>query len=82
MLFKLLFAPITLPASGVRFLMETVQTMAEQELYDMAKIREDLVLLQLKLEEGDITEDEYVVQEADVMVRLREAREYWKNKGQ
>ena len=81
-MFKLLFAPITLPASGVRFLMETVQTMAEQELYDMAKIREDLVLLQLKLEEGDITEDEYVVQEADVMVRLREAREYWKNKGQ
>ncbi len=82
MLFKLLFAPITMPASGARFLMNTVLTMAEQELYDVAKIREELVLLQLRLEEGEITEDEYVAQEGDIMVRLRTAREYWQNKGQ
>ena len=51
---------------------------AERELYDEERIREELLLLQLRLDEGEITEDDYLVEEADIMVRLRAARDYWR----
>ena len=78
MLLKLLTAPITLPLSGLRFVLGRVEEMAERELYDEERIREELLLLQLRLDEGEITEDEYLVEEAEVMTRLRAAREYWR----
>jgi len=77
MLFKLLTAPISLPLSGFRFVLGQVEGMAERELYDQERIREDLLLLQLRLDEGEITEDEYVTEEAEIMARLRAARAYW-----
>ena len=54
--------------------------MAEKELYDESRIREELLVLQLRLEEGEISEEEYAEQEAEIVARLREAREYWKAK--
>ena len=76
MLFKLLTAPVGVPLSGFKFILEQIQEMAERELYDPDRIREQLLLLQLRLDEGEISEEEYVEQEADIMVRLRAAREY------
>ncbi|HZR98069.1 MAG TPA: gas vesicle protein GvpG [Chloroflexota bacterium] len=76
MLFKLLTAPITAPLAGFRFILNQVGEMAERELYDEDRIREELLELQLRLDEGDIDEDEYAEREADVMARLRVAREY------
>ena len=76
MLFKLLTAPISLPIDGLRFVLNQVVTMAERELYDEDRIREELLLLQLSLEEGEITEDEYLPREAEIIARLREARAY------
>ena len=76
MLLKLLTAPVTLPVSGLRFVLGRVEEMAERELYDEEQIRDDLLLLQLRLDEGEITEDEYVLEETELMARLRTAREY------
>jgi Gas vesicle protein G len=76
MLLKLLTAPITLPISGFRFVLNRVEEMAERELYDEERIREELLLLQLRLDEGEVSEEEYAVEEADVIARLRAAREY------
>jgi hypothetical protein len=76
MLLKLLTAPLTAPLAGFRFILNQVGEMAERELYDEDRIREELLELQLRLDEGDITEEEYAEQEADVMARLRMAREY------
>jgi Gas vesicle protein G len=78
MLFKLLTAPITAPVAGFRFILDKVEEMAERELYDEERIREEFLLLQLRLDEGEISEEEYLVEEADVMARLRAAREYWR----
>ncbi len=78
MLFKLLTAPISAPVAGFRFILEQLQDMAERELYSEERIREDLLLLQLRLEEGEITEAEYVPREAEILARLRAAREYRK----
>jgi len=49
---------------------------AEQELMDIDRIHEELLLLQLRLDEGEIGEEEYLEAEAEIMQRLREARAY------
>jgi hypothetical protein len=74
MLFKLLGAPITLPLAGMKFVLQQIADLADQELNDEGVLREQLLLLQVQLEEGDIDEDEYVAQEADLLARLREIR--------
>jgi hypothetical protein len=76
MLLRLLTAPVTLPMSGFRFILTQVAEMAERELYDEDRIREDLLLLQIRLDDGEITEEEYLDQETEIMARLRAAREF------
>ena len=74
MLFKLLGAPFSLPMAGMKFVFKQVADLADQELNDDSVIREQLVLLQVQLEEGDIDEDDYVEQEAELLARLREIK--------
>jgi hypothetical protein len=81
MLFDLLLAPITAPVSGFNFLLRQIRDMAERELYDPERIREEILLLQMKLEEGEITEEEYNLQEAELLVRWRAARDYLQGQG-
>lgn len=80
MLFKLLAAPVTLPLSGFNFILDQIAGMVERELYDEERIREELLLLQVRLDEGEIDEDAYVAAEGDILARLREAREYWRQR--
>jgi hypothetical protein len=74
MLLQLLTAPISLPLAGFRFILGQVQELAERELYDEDQIHNDLLLLQLRLEEGEIDEDQYQIEEAEIMRRLHVAR--------
>ncbi len=80
MLFKLLGLPLTLPAAGIKFCFQQVLNAAEAELMDPAPVKEALLNLQLQLEEGEITEEEYVEAEAVLMRRLREIRSYREEK--
>jgi hypothetical protein len=73
-LFKLLGAPFTLPGAGMKFIFNQIADMANQELDDENVLREDLLLLQVQYEEGDIDDDEYTEREATLMVRLREIK--------
>ena len=82
MLFKLLALPVSLPAAGIKFCFQQVLNAAEAELMDPAPVKEALLNLQLQLEEGEITEDEYVEGEAALMRRLREIRAYREQKAQ
>jgi hypothetical protein len=74
MLLQLLTAPISLPLAGFKFILGQVQDLAERELYDDDRIRDDLLLLQLRLEEGEVDEAQYQLEEAEIMRRLRIAR--------
>jgi hypothetical protein len=74
MLFKLLGAPFSLPMAGMKFIFQQVADLADQELNDEGVVREQLILLQVQLEEGDIDEDEFVEREAELMARLREIK--------
>jgi len=73
-LFKLLGLPFSLPAAGVKFIFQQVADLADHELYDESVVHEQLLLLQVQLEEGDLDDDEYVAQEAELMARLREIK--------
>jgi len=73
-LFKLLGAPFTLPAAGMKFILNQLADLADQELDDESLLREELLLLQVQYEEGDVDDDEYVEREAALMVRLREIK--------
>jgi hypothetical protein len=72
----LLFWPVTGPSFLARFALETVQDTVRTELTDDQKIKEDLLALQMELELGDIDDAEYVAREAELMLRLREVREW------
>jgi hypothetical protein len=76
MLTQLLTAPVGLPLGGLRFILEQLRDLAERELYDEGHLYEDLLLLQLRLDEGEIDEAAYQDAEAELMVRLRAARAY------
>lgn len=77
-LFKLLALPVTVPAAGIRYCLDKVVEFAEQQLTDDAPVREELLELNLALEEGRVSEDEFGEREAVLLARLREIREYQK----
>src|SRR5262249_16243466 len=74
LLTKLLFFPVTGPVAGIRWSLGKVQSVVEEELSDDARVKPDRMELQMKLELGDITDAEYVEQEAVLMQRLRDVR--------
>jgi Gas vesicle protein G len=74
MLFKLLGAPLGLPLAGMKFVLQQLADLTDQELYDDGVVREQLLLLQVQLEDGDIGDDEYAEREAELLARLREIR--------
>src|SRR5215831_12313630 len=60
------------PISGFKFVLRTLARAAEEQYTDDAPIKERLLELQTLLEEGSITEEEYVEQEREVLIQLRE----------
>ena len=75
---KLLAMPYSLPKAGIGYCFDKIIEMAETEYYDDATVKEELLLLQLQLEEGEIDEMEYRRREAPLLVRLREIKEHRK----
>jgi hypothetical protein len=66
---------IGLPAKGLMGTFKKIAELAEAELTDEAKIREELLLLQTLYETDQITEEEYQNKEAELLERLTMARE-------
>jgi hypothetical protein len=62
------------PISGFKFIMRTLQRAAEQEYTDDAPLKERLLELQLSLDNGDISETEYVQAEREVLLQLRQVQ--------
>ncbi len=71
---KLLFFPISGPVAGIRWSLGKVQSVVEEELTDDAPVKQALMELQMQLELGDITDDQYVEREAALMAQLRDVR--------
>jgi hypothetical protein len=73
---KLLTLPYSLPAAGIKYCLKQVIDMAEQEMIDDTAVKEELMLLNLRLEDGEIDEAEFKRQEAPLLVRYSEIRAY------
>lgn len=61
---------------GVIWIAKQIQKQAERELYDEDGIRGQLMELELRLDLGEITEEEYEAAEEELLARLKAAREY------
>ena len=70
----ILLLPFTAPIAGVRWVLKQIQTMADEELMNDQPWKERLIELQMMLEVGDITEEEFKRQEAEVFQALRDIR--------
>lgn len=73
---KLLTLPYSLPKAGIGYCFDKIIEVAEAEYYDDASTKEQLLLLQLQLEDGEIDEMEYRRREAPLLVRLREIKQH------
>ena len=61
-----------LPVSGIKFVLRTLQQVTEEQYTDTAPGKRRLLELQLALESGEVSEEEYVRQEAEILRELRE----------
>ena len=76
LLTHLLFWPVTGPVAGVKWTLGKVQRVVEEELVDDTSVKQDLMELNMRLELGDIDDAEYAAEEAKLMTRLREIRQW------
>jgi Gas vesicle protein G len=60
-----------LPFAGFSFVLRTLQKVAEEQYTDDAPVKERLLELQLKLESGEISEEEYAHEETAIIRELR-----------
>ena len=66
----LLFAPF----SGWNFIMRTLLKVAEEQWTDDAPLKEQLLELQVRLDSGELTEDQYLQAESAILKEIREVQ--------
>ena len=76
LLTNILFFPVTGPVAGIKWALGKVQQVAEEELTDDTPIKQELMELEMRREIGEIDDAEFVAREAELMVRLREVRDW------
>src|SRR5882672_3017478 len=60
---------------GIRFVLDKVATAVDREMNDDTALREELLAAQMRLELGEISEEEFRATENDLLARIREIRE-------
>jgi len=63
---------LMLPVTGIKFVLRTLAKTAEEQYTDTGPLKQRLLELQLQLESEEISEQEYVRQEAEIFRELRE----------
>ncbi len=69
-LFDILAFPVMGPVKGMRWIAEKVDDAVSQTVSNKVKIKEDLLELQMSLEMGKITEEEFNKQEKELLENL------------
>jgi hypothetical protein len=71
MFFDLLIAPITAPLSGISWIADKLLEQAETELDETENLHKRLLALQLAFDMGDIAEEEFEVQEEELLLAIQ-----------
>jgi hypothetical protein len=64
----------TLLVGSLRFVLDKVVAAAEAEMQDDTALREQLLEAQMRLELGDISDDEFAELERDLLARIRDIK--------
>jgi hypothetical protein len=64
----------TVLIGGLRFVFDKIATAVDTELNDDTALREQLLAAQMRVELGEMSEEEFAAIEEDVLARLREIR--------
>src|SRR5262245_27422352 len=65
----------SLLVKGIKFVLSRIADAVESELNDEPRLREELLSAQMRLELGELSEEEFREVERDLLARLREIRE-------
>src|SRR5207302_9951557 len=60
------------PITGMKFIFRTLARVAEEQYTDDAPVKERLLELQVRLDNGELSEEQYVREEAEILRDLRE----------
>ena len=60
--------------NGIKFALDKVLQVAEQEMDNPENLQQELLEAQMQLEEGAIDEETFAARERDIFTRLREMR--------
>jgi hypothetical protein len=61
--------------SGIRFVLDKVAAAVDTEMNDDTALREQLLAAQMRVELGEMSQQDFDVFESDILARLREIRE-------
>ncbi len=64
----------TLLIGSLRFVLDKVVAAAEAEMQDDGALREQLLEAQMRLELGEISDEEFAATERDILARIREIK--------
>ena len=63
---------LLMPIDGLKFVFRTLARVAEEQYTDDAPLKERLLELQVRLDNGEVTEEQYIAEEAQILRELRE----------
>ena len=79
-LLKLLTFPVSVPAAGGKWILQTILDQAERQHYDVAAIQTQMAELAEQYQAGVVSDSEFDAREEALLHRLLEAREYHERK--
>ena len=65
----------TILVGGLRFVFDKIAAAVDTELNDETHLRDELLAAQMRVELGEMSQDQFEVFEADILARLREIRD-------
>jgi Gas vesicle protein G len=65
----------TMLIGGIRFVLDKIAAAVDTELNDDSALREQLLAAQMRVELGELSQEEFDQLEADILARLREIRD-------
>jgi hypothetical protein len=60
---------------GIKFVLDKVAAAVDEEMNDEGTLREELLAAQMRVELGEMDEEEFAGLERDILARLREIRD-------
>lgn len=79
MVFGFLLSPITAPLDGIVWIGEQLLERAEAELDDKENLSKRLLALQLAFDMGDISEEDFEIQEEELLLQIQALEEELEN---